>query len=86
MRWLANHPLAQLVAVVCAVGGVAIGAAQWSWHRTDQREAAEAAADRELQLRWLENDREWNAEIISRLAAVEAALAALGDDQCTTSS
>ena len=66
MKFLVDHPAVKWVMIAAAISGPLIG---YAWHIEDKQLAV-------MESMWLELDKEWNADIISRLERIESKLEA----------
>ena len=62
---LADHPIVKLLLVAAGLFSIVFAFAQYQWHQMDERQA-------QMENEWLELDRGWNADIISRLQRLES--------------
>ena len=66
MKFLVDHPAIKWAMVVVAISGILLG---YQWHIEDKQLAV-------MENMWLELDKQWNADIISRLERIESKLGA----------
>ena len=64
MKFLVDHPFIKWLMVIVAIIGIVLG---YKWHIDEEKLAI-------MESKWLEQDVQWNEEIISRLVRIEEKL------------